>query len=199
MLRLYGQSYNPKEIDMALLRLIKRQDFQKYADIIKSHARSSENHDRLNLAASHFNLGVVFQMQSSLELAAYHFAQANAYQPNEKYAQAWTDVQHQIGNYNPLDTLMERTIEAAGLRPPPESAMLQPGSKKLVSKKVETQQTPQQVETLNLRPVELSPLTPNLQSQELGTTSAEESQTSQNGNGTPVINEPKSLAPLELD
>ena len=48
-------------------------------------------------------------------MAAYHFAQANAYQPGIKYAQAWTDMQIAAGSYNPLDNLAENTIEAAGL------------------------------------------------------------------------------------
>ena len=75
---------------------------------------------------SHYNLGVVYHLRTELELAAYHYAQAIAYNPHERYSQAWTDLQHLQGDYNPLDTLMDRSVESAGKRPPPEDALLQP-------------------------------------------------------------------------
>jgi tetratricopeptide (TPR) repeat protein len=126
LLRLYGKSYSLEDIDPVLIALLEPRGFQLYGPIIKYHARSSRSQDGQNLAAAHHNLGAVYRLQQRYELAAYHFAQANAYQPSEKYAQAWTDMQHAQGNYNPLDTMMEQTIEAAGKRLPPEDALVQP-------------------------------------------------------------------------
>ena len=126
LLEIHEKSFAPDEINVVLLGLIPTQDFERYAHIIKSHARFSQNVDRLNLAAAHYNLGTVYQLQNELELAAYHFAQANAYNPQERYSQAWTDLQHLQGDYNPLDTLMDRSLESAGKRPPPKGALLQP-------------------------------------------------------------------------
>ena len=80
----------------------------------------------MNLAAAHYNIGSVYQLGNKLELAAYHFAQANAYNPNEKFALAWYDIQHIIGNYNPFDALNGRNVESAAKRPPPDGALLQP-------------------------------------------------------------------------
>ena len=68
----------------------------------------------------------MYHLRNELELAEYHFAQANAYNPQEKYSQAWTDLQHLQGDYNPLDKLMDRTVESAGKLNPPEGALLQP-------------------------------------------------------------------------
>ena len=106
--------------------LIPNQDFKRYAQIIKSHARVTQNIDRLNLATSHYNLGVVYQLRSELGLAEYHFSQANAYNPHAKYSQAWTDLQHLRGDYNPLDELMDPSVESAGKLNPPDGALLQP-------------------------------------------------------------------------
>ncbi|MED5482834.1 MAG: hypothetical protein VYA15_03900 [SAR324 cluster bacterium] len=126
LLEVHGKSFDQDEINIILLGLIPNQDFERYAQIIKSHARVSQNIDRLNLATAHYNLGVVYQLRSELGLAEYHFAQANAYNPHEKYSLAWTDLQHIKGDYNPLDELMDRTIESAGKLNPPEGALLQP-------------------------------------------------------------------------
>jgi len=126
LLEIHEKSFAPDEINVVLLGLIPNQDFERYAQIIKSHARISQNIDRLNLAAAHYNLGTVYHLRNELELAAYHFAQANAYNPHERYSQAWTDLQHLQGDYNPLDTLMDRSVESAGKRPPPKGALLQP-------------------------------------------------------------------------
>ena len=126
LLEVHGKSFDHDEINIILLGLIPNQDFERYAQIIKSHARVSQNIDRLNLATAHYNLGVVYQLRSELGLAEYHFAQANAYNPLEKYSLAWTDLQHIKGDYNPLDELMDRTIESAGKLNPPEGALLQP-------------------------------------------------------------------------
>ena len=80
----------------------------------------------MNYAAAHYNLGVVFQLRNELELAAYHFSQANAYNPQEKYSRAWSDLQHLKGEYNPLASMMDHSVESYGKLPPPEGALLQP-------------------------------------------------------------------------
>jgi len=126
LLEVHEKSFDQDEINIILLGLIPNRDFERYAQIIKSHARVSQNIDRLNLAAAHYNLGLVYQLRSELGLAEYHFAQANAYNPHEKYSQAWTDLQHLKGDYNPLDELMERSVEASGKLNPPDGALLQP-------------------------------------------------------------------------
>jgi hypothetical protein len=126
LLEVHEKSFDQDEINIILLGLIPNRDFELNAQIIKSHARVSQNIDRLNLAAAHYNLGVVYQLRSELGLAEYHFAQANAYNPHEKYSQAWTDLQHLKGDYNPLDELMERSVEASGKLNPPDGALLQP-------------------------------------------------------------------------
>ncbi len=124
LLELHNDSFNLEELNEILPKLIGQRNYQIYSSIIKTHARTSRNRDSLNLAAAHYNLGAVYQLQNKLSLAAYHFAQANAYNPNEKYAQAWTDVQHELGDFNPLDTLMDRTIEAASKQLPPSDALV---------------------------------------------------------------------------
>ena len=126
LLEVHEKSFDQDEINIILLGLIPNQDFKRYAQIIKSHARVTQNIDRLNLATSHYNLGVVYQLRSELGLAEYHFAQANAYNPHAKYSQAWTDLQHLKGDYNPLDELMDRSVESAGKLNPPDGALLQP-------------------------------------------------------------------------
>ena len=126
LLEVHEKSFDQDEINIILLGLIPNRDFERYAQIIKSHARVSQNIDRLNLATAHYNLGLVYQLRSELGLAEYHFAQANAYNPHEKYSQAWTDLQHLKGDYNPLDELMERSVEASGKLNPPDGALLQP-------------------------------------------------------------------------
>jgi len=126
LLEVHGKSFDQDEINIVLLGLIPNQDFERYARIIKSHARITQKINRLNLATAHYNLGVVYHLRNELELAEYHFAQANAYNPHEKYSQAWTDLQHLKGDYNPLDDLMDRSVETAGKQNPPEGALLQP-------------------------------------------------------------------------
>ncbi|MBC8258246.1 MAG: hypothetical protein H8E38_04465 [SAR324 cluster bacterium] len=130
LLELYDKSFDPAEIKLVLTGLIPAQDFTRYASIIKAHARTSQNINRLNLAAAHYNLGVVYELRNELELADYHYAQANAYNPDEKYSQAWTDLQHLKGNYNPLESPLDRSVESAGKLLPPQGALLQPNFKK---------------------------------------------------------------------
>ena len=126
LLEVYEKSFDQDEINIVLLGLIPNQDFNRYSQIIKSHARVTKNIDRLNFATSHYNLGLVYQLRNELGLAEYHFAQANAYNPNSKYSQAWTDLQHLKGDYNPLDESMDHSVESAGKLNPPDGALLQP-------------------------------------------------------------------------
>ncbi|GIT73670.1 MAG: hypothetical protein Ct9H300mP28_34840 [Pseudomonadota bacterium] len=63
-----------------------------------------------------------------MELAAYHFAQANAYNPDEKYALAWNDIQHILGNYNPFDALNEKNVESPGETPSSRWSPAQPSN-----------------------------------------------------------------------
>ena len=126
LLEIHGKEFSMKEIDVVLMGLIPNQDFNKYAQIIKSHSSHSKKNNRINLAAAHYNIGAVYQLRNEMELAAYHYAQANAYNPDEKYALAWNDIQHIIGNYNPFNALNERNVESAAKHPPPDGALLQP-------------------------------------------------------------------------
>ena len=152
LLRLYGKSYSLKEIDPVLIALLERQDFQRYSAIIKFYARTSRPQDGQNLAAAHFNLGSVYRLQQRWPLAAYHFAQANAYQPGIKYAQAWTDMQIAAGSYNPLDNLAENTIEAAGTTSPPADALVQPRAASAI---IQPASQPAEMEPTRIEPVEL--------------------------------------------
>ena len=126
LLEIHGKKLNMKEIDVVLMGLIPNKDYDRYAQIIKSHSRSSQKNNRMNLAAAHYNIGSVYQLRNKMELAAYHFAQANAYNPDEKYVLAWNDIQHIIGDYNPFDALNKRNVDSAAKLPPPDGALLQP-------------------------------------------------------------------------
>ena len=128
LLEIHGKEFNINEIDVVLMGLISIQDFDRYAQIIKSHSSSSQKNNRMNLAAAHYNIGAVYQLRNEMELAAYHFAQANAYNPDEKYALAWSDIQHILGDYNPFDALNESNVESAAKLPPPDGALLQPSN-----------------------------------------------------------------------
>ena len=123
---LHGKSFDQTEINIVLLGMISNQNFGKYSKIIKSHSLSTENINRINLASAHYNLGTVYQIRNELELADYHFAQANAYDPNEKYSFAWTNLKHLKGNYNPLEDKMRHSIKSAGKLVPPDGALLNP-------------------------------------------------------------------------
>ena len=129
LLGIHGKEFNTEEIDVVLMGLIPSQDFERYAQIIKLHSSRSQKNNRKNFAAAHFNIGSVYKLRNEIQLAAYHFAQANAYNPHEKYALAWNDIQHIIGNYNPLNTLNERNVKSAAKLPPPDGALMQPFKK----------------------------------------------------------------------
>jgi len=126
LLEIHGKEFSMKEIDVVLMGLIPNQDFNRYSQIIKSHSSRSQKNYRKNLAAAHYNVGSVYQLRNEMLMAAYHFAQANAYNPDEKYALAWNDIQHIIGDYNPFDASNERNVESAAKLPPPDGALLQP-------------------------------------------------------------------------
>ena len=83
----------------------------------------------MNIGAAHYIIGSVYQLRNEMELAAYHYAQANAYNPDEKYAIACNDIQHIIGNYNPFDALNERNVKSAAKLPPPDGALMHPSNK----------------------------------------------------------------------
>ena len=119
---LHGKSFGSNEIDIVLLGLISNHDFEKYARMIKYSSRFDQKIDRINLASAHYNLGTVYHLQKKFELASYHFAKANAYNPQEKYSQSWIEIQHLIGNYNPL--INNRSIKSFQELSPPENALL---------------------------------------------------------------------------
>ena len=121
-----GKSFDNDEINIVLLGLISNLEFERYEKIIKFHSRFNQNIDRINLASAHYNLGSVYKLRNELELAAYHYAHANAYNPNEKYTQLWIDIQHLKGGYNPQNELFERSIQSFWGTPPPENALLHP-------------------------------------------------------------------------
>ena len=129
LLGIHGKEFNIDEIDVVLMGLMPSRDFNRYEQIIKLHSSRSQKNNRKNLAAAHFNIGSVYQLRNEMELAAYHFAQANAYNPDEKYALAWNDIQHIIGDYNPFNTLDERNVNSAAKLPPPDGALMQPSKK----------------------------------------------------------------------
>jgi len=121
-----GKSFDQIEINIVLLGLISNMEFERYSKVIKYHSRFDKTIDRINLASAHYNLGTVYQIRNELELAAYHYAHANAYNPNEKYTQLWIDIQHLKGGYNPQNELFERSIQSFWGTPPPENALLHP-------------------------------------------------------------------------
>jgi len=123
---LHGKSFDQEEINIVLLGLISNQDFRKFSKIIKSHSLSNQRINRINLAAAHYNLGTVYQIRDELELAEYHFTQAYAYKPHDKFSQALTILKHLKGNYDPLEDPMEYSAKFKGELDPPEGALLKP-------------------------------------------------------------------------
>ena len=119
LLPYHGQTLSLEQINALLPKVMTRQDFIAYANIIKIHARQEKNQDNINLASAHYNLGVIYQIQGKLELASYHFAQANAYHPQQKYAQSWTDTKRQLGTLNLVATMPTDAIT------PPKNARIQ--------------------------------------------------------------------------
>ncbi len=105
LLPYHGQTFSLEQINALLPKIMTRQDFIEHANVIKIHARQEKNQDNVNLAAAHYNLGSVYQIQGKLELASYHFARANAYHPRQKYAQSWTDTQTKFGTLDPASNM----------------------------------------------------------------------------------------------
>ena len=126
LLRLRGQVFDEAGLDMVLRQRLSRESAYRYGILVKAHTRIPGEEEKRNQLAVHYNLGVAHQLSGNLVLAAHHFAQANLMHPDPKYAQAWTDTQVWMGDYNPLDPITEQTIDAAGRRPPPETAMIRP-------------------------------------------------------------------------
>ena len=126
LFEIHNKSFDKNEINIVLLGLIKNQDFKRYAKVIKSHASTSQDINRLNLAAAHYNLGLIYRIRGELNLAEYHFARANSYNPHEKYSNAWMELQHLLGDFNPMDDIVDHSIETAGKNKPPEGALIQP-------------------------------------------------------------------------
>ncbi|MBF0237699.1 MAG: hypothetical protein HQM12_08355 [SAR324 cluster bacterium] len=126
LLQLRNQSFSLVDIDKILLKLLGPVHFQTYGQIIKYHSRQSQTILGKNLASAHYNLGMLYQLLNQLKLAAYHFAQANAWNPQPHYAQAWSDVKYAMDDFNSLDTMVPQTIEAAGKNPPPANAIIHP-------------------------------------------------------------------------
>ena len=131
--------------------------------------RNTENRrsDAVNLAAAHYNLGIVHQLMGELEVASYHFAQANAHQPKDKYAQKWADTQIMMGVYNPVDSLTGLTITKAGTSQAPEQSMVRNQVEPAINMEG-LDLIPTEGEMPELKPVELPPLTNELQPQDVG-------------------------------
>ena len=66
-------------------------------------------------------------------MATYHFAQANARLPRDKFAQEWADTEIEVGTYNPVEGLTGKTILKAGILKPPKMAMVRPQTKPVIS------------------------------------------------------------------
>ena len=143
LLEYYGKTFSLEQINTLLPKIMTRQDFIEYANLIKIHARHSQSQDTINLAATHYNLGSIYQIQNKLKLASYHLAQANAYDPKQKYAQKWTDIQSQLGTIDLVTTtpLPKKLV-------PPQDAKIQPHTN---NKEKRVTQTPQ----ANVQPIPL--------------------------------------------
>ena len=83
LLKLHGRSFKPEELKIVMGRLINAEENATYLGMIKSQTRENRRSDAVNLAAAHYNLGIVHQLLGELEVASYHFAQANAHQPKD--------------------------------------------------------------------------------------------------------------------
>jgi len=126
LLKLYGNSFSSASLDQVLKKLLEPSAVWNYGPTIKAHARTAWEKDLPNLASTHYNIALIYKLHKKLKLASYHLARANALNPNEKYAQAWTDLQYEMGSFDPLDSMLNQNIETAGELPPPETAMISP-------------------------------------------------------------------------
>ena len=167
LLKLHGRSFKPEELKIVMGRLINAEENATYLGMIKSQTRENRRSDAVNLAAAHYNLGIVHQLMGELEVASYHFAQANAHQPKDKYAQKWADTQIMMGVYNPVDSLTGLTITKAGTRHAPEQSMVRNQVEPAINMEG-LDLIPTETEMPELKPVELPPLTNELQPQDVG-------------------------------
>ena len=167
LLKLHGRSFKPEELKIVMGRLINADENATYLGIIKSQTRENRRSDAVNLAAVHYNLGIVHQLLRELEVASYHFAQANAHQPKDKYAQKWADTQIMMGVYNPVDSLTGLTITKAGTSQAPEQSMVRNKVEPAINMEG-LDLIPTETEMPELKPVELPPLTNELQPQDVG-------------------------------
>ena len=138
-----------------------------YLGMIKSQTRENRRSDAINVAAAHYNLGIVHQLLNELEMASYHFAQANAHLPKDKYAQKWADTQIAMGVYNPVESLTGLTISKAGVGQAPEQSMVRTQVEPSINFDG-LDLTPAEMNMPALKPVELPPLTNELQPQDVG-------------------------------
>jgi len=174
LLRLRGQVFDEPGLDMVLHQRLSRESVYRYGILVKAHTRIPGEQEARNRLVAHYNLGVVHQLAGNLPLAAHHFAQANLLHPDPKYAQAWTDTQVWLGDYNPLDSIAEQTIDAAGRRPPPETTMIRPV-------RLEARQLPMSMSdaaeaatnSAAFQPVELPRLSSQVQPQEVAPIAAD--------------------------
>ena len=104
---------------------------------------------------------------NELDVASYHFAQANAHLPKDKYAQKWADTQILMGVYNPVESLAGLTISKAGDGEAPEESMVRNQVKPIINFDG-LDLIPSEDDMPALKPVELPPLTNKLKPQDVG-------------------------------
>ena len=167
LLKLHGRSFKSEELDIIMGRLINSEESILYLGMIKSQTRENRGSDAVNLAAAHYNLGIVHQLMSEFDVASYHYAQANAHLPKDKYAQKWADTQISMGVYNPVESLTGLTISKAGDRKAPEQSMVRKKVKPIINFDG-LDMIPSEVDMPSLKPVELPPLTKKLKPQDIG-------------------------------
>ena len=167
LLKLHGRSFKPEELQIIMGRLMNPEESLLYLGMIKSQTRENRRSDAINVAAAHYNLGIIHQLLNELEMASYHFAQANAHLPKDKYAQKWADAQIAMGVYNPVESLTGLTISKAGDGKAPEQSMVRTQVKPIINFDG-LDLIPSEVDRPALKPVELPPLTNKLKPQDVG-------------------------------
>lgn len=170
LVQLRNFKFNVAEFEAQLIAILSPAGFQRYGNMIKSSARVNQTLDRINMAAAHYNLGIVSQLQGEFELASYHFAQANHWNSKSKYAQAWSDIQQIIASSLPLDANFHTTIEEAAMKNSPAKTLLQKQSSP-TAKEIKEENTPFVPQPIELPSLENVPeqtlLPPQSREQEL--------------------------------
>ena len=174
MLKLYGRKLASKELMIVLGRLLNLEDRIKYEGMIRTQTRDYLEDESVNLAAAHYNLGIVHKMRGELQMATYHFAQANARLTRDKYAQKWADTEIEMGTYNPVAGLTGKTILKAGTLKPPEMAMVRPQTEPVISYE-DLDITPRDKKTTVIKPVELPMISSQIQPQNVSSKNSAES------------------------